>query len=174
MNIKEEELKFLIPKPHILDEKSLKTIFKDEKWVQNAKYNIKYDHDNYKDEKKIKVKPDVKPEFKPRIKQEVSTIQKAIIPANYDALEVHGFYGLIHMGKGSYNEDNVIAHTSRRTDNQYMLSIQPGDYIPVVFLRAKRKGYVLVRYITRSKYFPPGSPITSISLGVENWDGTET
>jgi hypothetical protein len=192
----DEEKKFLIPKPSAFNYYTIKQLFTDEKKVYGggmlhddskdikrddkewSKYIKRDDKDWYdiKDEKKWKQEEEDKKfniwEHLPS-KVHVPPVIKQIIPANYDALEVHGYYGLIHMGKGAYNEDNVIVHTSKKHDRRYMLAIQPGDYIPVVFLRGKRKGYVFVRYITRSKYFAPGTPVTSIDIGVENWNNED-
>lgn len=103
-------------------------------------------------------------------KSRPSSSFKRITPANYDAIEIHGYFGLIYDGIGSFSEHSVIVHTCNRLDKQHMLGLQPGDDIHVVFLRARKKGVLNVRYITRSQYFSPGVPITSVCIGVDHWE----
>lgn len=96
--------------------------------------------------------------------------QKAITPRNYDAIEAHGYFGLIYQDSGVYNEHLVIVHTAPRLDRQHMLALKEGDTIDVVYLRQRKKGQIKVRYVTRSKYFAPGSPVTSLLIGVDTWN----
>jgi hypothetical protein len=95
-------------------------------------------------------------------------------PANYSAMECHGFYGCIDCGTDIDHGHirNIIIHTSKRMDTSHMLSLSVGDTIHVVYIIPRTRGVLRVRYITRSKYFSPGSPITSIKVGVEGWEET--
>lgn len=107
-------------------------------------------------------------------KQSTSSSRNRIGPANYSAMECHGFYGCIDCGsdidQGCIR--NLIIHTSKRMDTSHMLSLSPGDTIHVVYIAPRTKGVLRIRYVTRSKYFSPGSPITSVKVGVEGWDDT--
>lgn len=94
---------------------------------------------------------------------------KKITPANYDAVETHGFYGLIHVGKGVYSEDNFIVHTCSRIDKSHMLSLQPGDSVQVINQHTRQPEKLTIRYVTRSKYFSPGVPVSSMQIGVDGW-----
>lgn len=97
------------------------------------------------------------------------TIQKEITPANYAAVQENNQFGMIHLGKGVYSEDQLMLHTRMRQDKQFMLSVKPGDSIPIVYVANKQKGEVYVRYVTRSKYFSPGIPINTVLVGVDGW-----
>lgn len=76
--------------------------------------------------------------------------------------------------QGCYGEDHLILHASQRVDKAHMLGVSVGDQIPIVYVDkangAKRKGVLSVRYVTRSKYFSPGVPVTSVRVGVDGWE----
>jgi hypothetical protein len=109
-------------------------------------------------------------QYLPGSSKHVKPVSKAVTPANYDALQVHGHFGLIDLGKGVYNEREAILHTPHVPDRRYLLNLQSGDDIDVVFLRKQEKGRVNVRYVTRSRYFSPGTPVTSVRVGLDGWD----
>lgn len=97
------------------------------------------------------------------------SLQKEITPGNYAAVQENNQFGMIHLGKGVYSEDQLMLHTRMRQDKQFMLSVKPGDSIPIVYVGNKQKGEVYVRYVTRSKYFSPGIPINTVLVGVDGW-----
>lgn len=102
------------------------------------------------------------------LKKAIHTTRK-ISPGNYDAVEVNKSYGLIHIGKGAYNEDNFVLHTRVKDDKTPMLSIQMGDTIDIMNLQTKRKQTLTVRYTTRSRYYSPGVMINTMKVGVDGW-----
>ena len=104
--------------------------------------------------------------------------KKKIGPGQYSAIEVHGFYGFIDVlgdsqgdscGKGY--EKVLIVHTpSRVQDKSPMLNIRPGDTIDIVYIPSLTRGKLEVTFVTRSKYFSPGCPVTSLQVGVLGWE----
>jgi hypothetical protein len=93
-------------------------------------------------------------------------------PSNYSAIQIHGFFGCIDLGTDIDHGHirNLIIHTSKRLDTSHMLSLAIGDTIHIVYIASRTKGLLKIRYVTRSKYFSPGSPVTSIKVGVEGWE----
>lgn len=93
-------------------------------------------------------------------------------PSSYSAIQIHGFFGCIDCGTDIDHGHirNLIIHTSKRLDTSHMLSLTVGDSIHVVYIASRSKGLLKIRYVTRSKYFSPGSPVTSIKVGVEGWE----
>ena len=96
-------------------------------------------------------------------------LRRTITPSNYDAIEIHGFFGVIDSGPDAYNDRMVVVHTPLGMDRSHMLSLRVGDAIPVVFLRKQEKGSLEIKYITRSQYFAPGRSVSSMRLGVDGW-----
>lgn len=107
--------------------------------------------------------------------------KKRIGPGQYSAIEVHGFYGLIDVlcdsqgdslgMSGTGYEKVLIVHTpSRIQDKSPMLNIKPGDFIDIVYIPNLIRGKLEVTFVTRSKYFSPGCPVTSLQVGVLGWE----
>lgn len=94
---------------------------------------------------------------------------REITPRNYDAIQIHGHFGLIDVGTGPYKERVLIVHTPKNLDKSHMLSLREGDPINLVYIKRMAKGAVRIRYITRERYFAPGNPVTSIKIGVDDW-----
>ena len=91
--------------------------------------------------------------------------------SNYGAMEIHGYFGCIDFGEGIESDlRNLVIHTPKRQDTSHMLSLQVGDTIHVVYIHGKTGGVLRIKYVTRSKYFSPGTPITSVKIGVEGWN----
>ena len=96
-----------------------------------------------------------------------------ITPAAYDAVDAEGRFGLIECTWGDRpqagpGETLLVAHTPPKRDPTGLLALRPGDTVEVVTTRAGASGGGTVRisFITRSGYFPPGRPVTSLALGV--------
>lgn len=95
-------------------------------------------------------------------------------PGQYSAIEIHGNYGFIDILQEAYDggghEKVLMVHTpSRIPDKTHMLSIQPGDTVDVVYVPDLSRGRLEITFVTRSKYFSPGCPVTSLQVGVLGW-----
>ena len=117
---------------------------------------------NTKEEKEVFKYIPVKSKPKPTVK---------ITAENYNAVAKDGSFGIIYTGKGVYDEHTAVVHTDRDKDKQPMLSLKAGDEIPVKYLSNRKQGFVTVQYVTRAKYFSPGQPVTSVTVGLDKWEG---
>jgi len=99
----------------------------------------------------------------------LSTATKKICSSKYDALQIHGYFGLIHDGVGWCGEDILIVHTPSRQSKDHMLSIKEGDEIYIVRLKEKTNNILTVRYVTRYKYYSPGVAVSTVQIGVDGW-----
>ena len=96
-------------------------------------------------------------------------VKRKISPMNYDAVQVDADFGLIDVGRGSFNEANLVLHSNKQ-DKSRMLGVQAGDKIEIKYVKNKSKGELVVRYVTRSQYFSPGRPVSSVLVGVDGWE----
>ena len=92
-----------------------------------------------------------------------------VCPSRYDAIQIHGFFGLINTGVGSYGENVLIVHTGSRLSKDHMLSLKNGDEIHIINLHEHKNRVLHVRYVSRYKYVSPGTPITTLQIGVDGW-----
>lgn len=95
--------------------------------------------------------------------------KQKITAKNYAAVQIDGKFGILDCGTGSFNEQNLILH-STAVDKSAMLGVQPGQKIDFKYVGSRQKGEMVVRYVTRSKYYSPGRPVTSVMVGVDGWD----
>jgi hypothetical protein len=96
-----------------------------------------------------------------------------ITPGAYDAVDALGRFGLLECTWGDRplpgpGETLLVAHTPPRRDPAGLLALRPGDTLEVLSARpgVAGGGRVRIRFITRTGYFSPGRPITSVALGV--------
>ena len=96
--------------------------------------------------------------------------ERRIVAANYSAVEIHGFFGLID--DGSVGEGRMLIVHVPRWVRGYFLDIKQGDSLHVYHSKGKRVGAALnVLSTGRHKYYPPGSRVTTCTVCVseEQW-----
>jgi hypothetical protein len=96
--------------------------------------------------------------------------ERRTIAANYAAVEIHGFFGLID--DGSAGEGRMLIVHVPRWVRGYFLDIKQGDDLHVYHSKGKRVGAALnVLSTGRHKYYPPGSRVTTCTVCVpeEQW-----
>ena len=96
--------------------------------------------------------------------------ERRTIAANYSAVEIHGFFGLID--DGSVGEGRMLIVHVPRWVRGYFLDIKQGDDLHVYHSKGKRVGAALhVLSTGRHKYYPPGSRVTTCTVCVpeEQW-----
>jgi hypothetical protein len=94
-----------------------------------------------------------------------------ITPAAYDAVDTRARFGLIErrdLAQPWPGQTVLVAHTPPRRDPAALLEVRPGDTIDVLSTRSGAEGWapLRVQFVTRSHYFAPGRPATSLVLGV--------
>ncbi len=94
-----------------------------------------------------------------------------ITPAAYDAVDARARFGLIErrdLAQPWPGQTVLVAHTPPRRDPAALLDVRPGDTLNVLSTRAGAEGWapLRVQFVTRSHYFAPGRPATSLVLGV--------
>lgn len=94
-----------------------------------------------------------------------------VTPAAYDAVDVQARFGLIErpdLPQPWPGQTLLVAHTPPRRDPAALLDLRPGDTVSVLSTRAGAAGWapLRVQFVTRSHYFAPGRPVTSVVLGV--------
>ncbi len=112
------------------------------------------------------------PKFtKPISPQEVKappTLNK-MVAANYSAVEIHGFFGLIDDGSDGAGRV-LIVHIPRWVRG-YFLDIKQGDDLHVYHAKGKVGGVLRVLSTGRHKYYAPGRRVTTCTVIVseEQW-----
>lgn len=86
--------------------------------------------------------------------------------AVYSAWETHGSFGLIDAGETRQGCRLVTLHVPQFSHG-YTLDFVPGDEIHATSIGGKTRAVRLdVHFVTRSKYYPPGTRVTSCVVGV--------
>lgn len=90
--------------------------------------------------------------------------------ADYQAIDIHGFFGLVDCGDDGRGCRVLKAHLTRRA-HLPTLEILAGQVIPV--LSTRRKGVrasLRVQYVSRSQYYSPGAKVSTLNVGVSAQD----
>lgn len=96
--------------------------------------------------------------------------ERQIVAANYSAVEIHGFFGLIDDGSDGAGR-MLIVHVPKWIRG-YFLDIKQGDTLHVYHAKGKKVGGALTVLSTgRHKYYAPGRRVTTCTVCVpeEQW-----
>ena len=96
--------------------------------------------------------------------------ERRIVSANYSAVEIHGFFGLIDDGSVGAGR-MLIVHVPKWIRG-YFLDIKQGDTLHVYHAKGKKVGGTLTVLSTgRHKYYAPGRRVTTCTVCVpeEEW-----
>jgi hypothetical protein len=96
--------------------------------------------------------------------------ERRIVSANYSAVEIHGFFGLIDDGSDGAGR-MLIVHVPKWIRG-YFLDIKQGDTLHVYHAKGKKVGGGLTVLSTgRHKYYAPGRRVTTCTVCVpeEQW-----
>jgi hypothetical protein len=96
--------------------------------------------------------------------------ERRMISANYSAVEIHGFFGLIDDGSDGSGR-MLVVHVPRWVKG-YFMDIKQGDVIHVYHARGLKIGAALTVLATgRHKYYGPGRRVTTCTICVpeEQW-----
>ena len=95
--------------------------------------------------------------------------ERRIIAANYSAVEIHGFFGLID--DGSVGEGRMLIVHVPKWIRGYFLDIKQGDDLHVHHSIGNVKGTLLVLSTGRHKYYAPGRRVMTCTVCVseEQW-----
>lgn len=96
--------------------------------------------------------------------------ERRIVAANYSAVEIHGFFGLIDDGSDGAGR-MLIVHVPKWIRG-YFLDIKQGDTLHVYHARGKKVGGALTVLSTgRHKYYAPGRRVMTCTVCVpeEQW-----
>lgn len=95
--------------------------------------------------------------------------ERRIISANYSAVEIHGFFGLID--DGSVGEGRMLIVHVPKWIRGYFLDIKQGDDLHVYHPKGKVKGVLSVLSTGRHKYYAPGRRVMTCTVCVseEQW-----
>ena len=95
--------------------------------------------------------------------------ERRIIAANYSAVEIHGFFGLID--DGSVGEGRMLIVHVPKWIRGYFLDIKQGDDLHVNHPKGKIRGVLHVLSTGRHKYYAPGRRVMTCTVCVseENW-----
>jgi hypothetical protein len=95
--------------------------------------------------------------------------ERRIISANYSAVEIHGFFGLID--DGSVGEGRMLIVHVPKWIRGYFLDIKQGDDLHVYHPKGKVKGTLSVLATGRHKYYAPGRRVMTCTVCVseEQW-----
>jgi hypothetical protein len=95
---------------------------------------------------------------------------------NYSAVEaVTGGYGLIDRGSQEVGLQTLIMHTPKSRRKQEGLpdgvGVRPGSILKVSSTsKGGGTGLLRVRFVTPTRYYSPGTRITTVSIGVDAAD----
>jgi hypothetical protein len=95
---------------------------------------------------------------------------RKIISANYAAVEIHGFFGLID--DGSVGEGRMLIVHVPKWIRGYFLDIKQGDTLHVYHAKGRKIGGALTVLSTgRHKYYAPGRRVTTCTICIpeEQW-----
>ena len=99
--------------------------------------------------------------------------------SDYQAVDARGRFGLVECGRApgdarpraAAGQTLVLAHTPRGQDPLALLDLRPGDRVRVLSPGGTGQPDELrIDFVTRSGYFAPGRPVTSVVLGVPSAD----
>lgn len=95
--------------------------------------------------------------------------ERRIVSANYSAVEIHGFFGLID--DGSVGEGRMLIVHVPKWIRGYFLDIKQGDDLHVYHPKGKVKGVLSVLSTGRHKYYAPGRRVMTCTVCVseEQW-----
>ena len=96
--------------------------------------------------------------------------ERRMTAANYGAMEIHGFFGLIDDGSDAAGR-TLIVHVPRYVKG-YFMDIKQGDVIHVYHAKGLKIGGALTVLSTgRHKYYNPGRKVTTCTICVpeEQW-----
>ena len=96
--------------------------------------------------------------------------ERRMTAANYGAMEIHGFFGLIDDGSEGAGR-TLIVHVPRYVKG-YFMDIKQGDVIHVYHAQGLKVGGALTVLATgRHKYYNPGRKVTTCTICVpeEQW-----
>ena len=88
--------------------------------------------------------------------------EERMCAANYSAVEIHGFFGLID--DGSSDSGRMLKVHVPRWIRGYFLDLKQGDTVHVYHTNGKVGGMLRILAVGRDKYYPPGRRITSCSI----------
>ena len=95
--------------------------------------------------------------------------ERRIVSANYSAVEIHCFFGLID--DGSVGEGRMLIVHVPKWIRGYFLDIKQGDELHVNHPKGKVKGVLYVLSTGRHKYYAPGRRVMTCTVCVseEQW-----
>lgn len=95
---------------------------------------------------------------------------RRITPSCYNAMEIHGFYGLVDDGPCSSGR-MLIVHQPSWVRGQF-LDIRDGDDIHVWHVAGRSGGVLRVLSTGRHRYYSPGQKVTTCTVCVpeEQWE----
>jgi hypothetical protein len=105
----------------------------------------------------------------PEMDEEEKRVRR-ITPSCYNAMEIHGFFGLVDDGPCSSGR-MLIVHQPSWVRGQF-LDIKDGDEIHVWHVAGKSGGVLRVLSTGRHRYYSPGQRVTTCTVCVpeEQWE----
>ena len=85
-----------------------------------------------------------------------------VCAANYAFVEVNGRFGLIDEGADNLGNHVMLAHATQGRQ----VDIRAGDEVQLINTRNNRGFAVKVVFTSRSRYYPPGKPVSTVRIGV--------
>ena len=90
---------------------------------------------------------------------------------NYSAMEINGKYGLIDMGVTASGIRSFICHVPKSKNMHYPLNnVKTGNIIHVIKRGTRESVMLRVRYTTPTRYYSPGTKITTLTIGTDERD----
>jgi hypothetical protein len=97
--------------------------------------------------------------------------KKRLGRSQYDAMDIHGFYGLIDTKTVHQGNRLLTLHIPPRS-SAYCFDLRQGDLIHVNSMLATqwgRRTTLDVGFVTAHDYFPPGRKVTAYTVGVPEY-----
>lgn len=85
-----------------------------------------------------------------------------VCAANYAFVEVNGRFGLIDEGADNLGNHIMLAHATQGRQ----IDIKAGEELQLINTRNNGESTVKVMFTSRSRYYPPGKPVSTVRIGV--------